>query len=190
MSDDPAELKKKAEKREKQRLATKKCRAKQKIEQRTQALPTQDNSDQDPLNDTLRLLDEQKVHCMDLEMQSMRCEMLANRYEMQNRKLNEIVDKQTTQIAGLNALVDEKGDFIKELAEFIKELAAGKGDFVNVKEFVSSSPSPPAQESKCNEYGDVGLRRGGGRKRDPYKWFNSLDESKAAEICAMCSKRS
>jgi hypothetical protein len=83
----------------------------------------------------------------------------------------------------------EKGDFIKELADFIKELAAAKGDFVKVKEFVSSSPSPPAQESKCNEYGDVGLRRGGGRKRDPYKWFNSLDESKAAEICAMCSER-
>ena len=181
MSDDPAELKKRAEKREKQRLATKKCRAKQKIEQRTQALPTQDNSNQDPLHDAFRLIDEQDVHCM--EMVSNRHEMLSHRYEMQNRKLNEIVDKQATQIAGLNALVNEKGDFIKELA-------AAKGDFVNVKEFVSSSPSPPAQESKCNEYGDVGLRRGGGRKRDPYKWFNSLDESKAAEICAMCSKRS
>ena len=56
MSDDPAELKKKAEKREKQRLATKKCRAKQKIEQRTQALPTQDNSNQDPLHDAFRLI--------------------------------------------------------------------------------------------------------------------------------------
>ena len=127
---------------------------------------------------------------MEVKMQCTEVNMLATRYEMQNRKLNEIVDKQATQIAGLNALVDEKGDFIKELADFIKELAAAKGDFANVKEFVSSSPSPPAQESKCNEYGDVGLRRGGGRKRDPYKWFNSLDESKAAEICAMCSKRS
>ena len=190
MSDDPAELKKKAEKREKQRLATKKCRAKQKIKQRTQALPTQDNSNQDPLHDAFRLLDEQEVHCMKEKMVSKRYEMLSNEYEMQSRKLKEIVDKQATQIAGLNALVDEKGDFIKELADFIKELAAAKGDFVKVKEFVSSSPPPPAQESKCNEYGDVGLRRGGGRKRDPYKWFNSLDESKAAEICAMCSKRS
>jgi hypothetical protein len=112
MSDDPAELKKRAEKREKQRLATKKCRAKQKIEQRTQALPTQDNSNQDPLHDAFRLIDEQDVHCMKVEM-------LSHRYEMQNRKLNEIVDKQATQIAGLNALVDEKGDFIKELADFI-----------------------------------------------------------------------
>ena len=120
---------------------------------------------------------------MEVNMQCNEVNMLATRYEMQNRKLNEIVDNQATQIAGLNALVDEKGDFIKELA-------AAKGNFVKVKEFVSSSPSPPAQESKCNEYGDVGLRRGGGRKRDPYKWFNSSDESKAAEICAMCSKRS
>ena len=187
MADDPAELKKKAEKREKQRLATKKCREKQRLATK----PTQeDNSNQDPLNDAFRLLDKQELHCMELKMHCKEVEMFATRYEMQNRKLNEIVDKQATQIAGLNALVDEKGDFIKELADFIKELAAIKGDIVNVKEFVSSSPSPPAQESKCNEYGDVGLRRGGGRKRDPYKWFNSLDESKAAEICAMCSKRS
>jgi hypothetical protein len=77
------------------------------------------------------------------KMVSKRYEMLSNEYEMQNRKLNEIVDKQATQIAGLNALVDEKGDFIKELADFIKELAAAKGDFVNAKEFVSSSPCPP-----------------------------------------------
>ena len=70
MSDDPAELKKRAEKREKQRLATKKCRAKQKIEQRTQALPTQDNSNQDPLHDAFRLLDEQEVHCMKEKMVS------------------------------------------------------------------------------------------------------------------------
>jgi hypothetical protein len=157
------------------------------------ALPTQeDNRNQDPLTDAFRLLlDEQEVHCMKVKIVSNRYEMLSNRYEMQNQKLNEIVDKQgATQIAGLNALVDKNGDFIKELADFIKELAAVKGDFVKVKEFVSSSPSPPAQESKCNEYGDVGLRRGGSRKRGPYKWFNSLDESKAAEICAMCSKRS
>jgi hypothetical protein len=103
---------------------------------------------------------------MKVEVVSNRYEMLSNRYEMQNWKLNEVVDKQATQIAGLNALVDEKGDFIKELADFIKELAAAKGDFVKVKEFVSSSPSPPAQESKCNECGDVGLRRGGGRKAE------------------------
>ena len=191
MADDPAELKKKAEKREKQRLATKKCREKQRLATKTQELPTQeDNSNQDPLNYAFRLLDKQELYCMEVKMQCNEVNVLATRYEIMNRKLNEIVDKQAAQIAGLNALVDEKGDFIKELAEFIKELAAGKGDFVNVKEFVSSSPSPPAQESKCNEYGDVGLRRGGGRKRDPYKWFNSLDESKAAEICAMCSKRS
>jgi len=187
MADDPAELKKKAEKREKQRLATKKCREKQRLATK----PTQeDNSNQDPLNDAFRLLDKQELHCMELKMHCMEVKVHATRYKIMNRELNEIVDKQATQIAGLNALVDEKGDFIKELADFIKELAAIKGDIVNVKEFVSSSPSPPAQESKCNEYGDVGLRRGGGRKRDPYKWFNSLDESKAAEICAMCSKRS
>jgi hypothetical protein len=174
MSDGPAELKKRAEKREKQRLATKKCREKQRLATKTQALPTQeDNSNQDPLNDAFRLLDKQELYCMGVKMYCMEVKMVATRYEMQNRKPNEIVDKQVTQIAGLNALVDEKGDFIKELADFIKELAAAKGDFVKAKEFVfvSSSPSPPAQESKCNEYGDVGLRRGGGRKRGPCKWL-------------------
>jgi hypothetical protein len=85
-------------------------------------------------------------------------------------------------------MLHAKGNFIKEQADFIKVLAAAKDDFA--KEFVSSSLSPPAQESKCNEYGDVGARRGGGRKRGPYKRFNSLGECKAAEICALCSKSS
>ena len=62
MADGPAELKKKAEKREKQRLATKKCREKQRLATK----PTQeDNSNQDPLNDAFRLLDKQELHCMD-----------------------------------------------------------------------------------------------------------------------------
>ena len=141
MADDPAELKKKAEKREKQRLATKKCREKQRLATKTQELPTQeDNSNQDPLNYAFRLLDKQELYCMEVKMQCNEVNVLATRYEMQNRKLNEIVDKQATQIAGLNALVDEKGDFIKELADFIKELAAAKkGDFVKVKELARPS---------------------------------------------------
>ena len=40
---------------------------------------------------------------MKVEMVSNRHEMLSHRYEMQNRKLNEIVDKQATQIAGRGA---------------------------------------------------------------------------------------
>jgi hypothetical protein len=46
----------------------------------------------------------------------------------------------------------------------------------------------PSHESQLNEYGDVGARRGGGRKKDPQTWFADLDASKAAEFYANHSK--
>ena len=98
-------------------------------------------------------------------------------------------DEQETQITVLNELVDQKGDFIKELAAICR-VQRQAPEPVAVRGRVSSSLNSSAQESGCNEYGDVGARRGGGRKADPYKWFNSLDASKAAELCALYSKKS
>jgi hypothetical protein len=49
--------------------------------------------------------------------------------------------------------------------------------------------SRASQESQLNEYGDVGARRGGGRKKDPKMWLANLDASKAAAFCANCSKK-
>ena len=55
---------------------------------------------------------------------------------------------------------------------------------VNHSELLAS-PSPiPSQESQLNEYGDVGARRGGGRKKDPQTWFANLDASTAAAFFA------
>jgi hypothetical protein len=42
-----------------------------------------------------------------------------------------------------------------------------------------ASPKPCSQESRLNECGDVGARRGGGRKKDPQTWLANLDASKA-----------
>jgi hypothetical protein len=47
----------------------------------------------------------------------------------------------------------------------------------------------PSQESQLNEYGDVGARRGGGRKKDPQTWFANLDASTAAAFCANYSTK-
>jgi hypothetical protein len=53
---------------------------------------------------------------------------------------------------------------------------------VNHSELLASPM--PSQESQLNEYGDVGARRGGGRKKDPQTWFANLDASTAAAFCA------
>jgi hypothetical protein len=51
------------------------------------------------------------------------------------------------------------------------------------------SPNP-SQESRLNEYDDVGARKGGDRKKDPQTWFANSDASKAAEFCANHSLKS
>jgi hypothetical protein len=58
---------------------------------------------------------------------------------------------------------------------------------VNHSELLASPR--PSQESQLNECGDVGARRGGGRKNDPQTWFANLDASTAAAFCANHSQK-
>jgi hypothetical protein len=52
---------------------------------------------------------------------------------------------------------------------------------------LSSLPLRGHHRSQLNEYGgDVGARRGGGRKKDPQTGFADLDASKAAAFYVLC----
>ena len=75
-------------------------------------------------------------------------------------------DEQETQIAMLNELIDQKGDFIKELADICR-VQRQAPEPVAVRGRVSSSLNSSAQESGCNEYGDVGARGGGAERQIP-----------------------
>jgi hypothetical protein len=85
---------------------------------------------------------------------------------------------------GLNELCDSQSACIREVRGGLREPNERKSGSIQEPVHVSHSEllaSPrPSQESQLNGYGDVGARRGGGRKKDPQTWFANLDASTAA----------
>ena len=89
---------------------------------------------------------------------------------------------------GLNELCNSQSACIREVRDDLRESNERKSGSIQEPVQVSHSEllaSPrPSQESQLNEYGDVGARRGGGRKKDPQTWFANLDASTAAAFFA------
>jgi hypothetical protein len=96
---------------------------------------------------------------------------------------------------GLNELCGSKSASIQFLRDVLREPSESKiSSFqvpaqINHSELLAFPKLPPSQESRINEYGDVGARRGGDRKKGPQKCFADLDldASKAAGFCAIHS---
>jgi hypothetical protein len=90
---------------------------------------------------------------------------------------------------GLSELCDSQSACIREVRDGLRESNERKSGSiqepvqVNHASELLASPRP-SQESQLNEYGDVGARGGGGRKKDPQTWFANLDASKAAAFYA------
>ena len=88
----------------------------------------------------------------------------------------------------LNELCDSQSACIREVRDDLSESNERKSG--SIQEPVQANHSEllaspmPSQESQLNEYGDVGARRGGGRKKDPQTWFANLDASTAAAFFA------
>ena len=104
-----------------------------------------------------------------LELQAAQREEQIRGLERQNMRLNELCDSQS-------ACIREVGDY---LTADIERKSGSIQDPVQV-----NHSEIPSQESQLNEYGDVGARRGGGRKKDPQTWFANLDASTAAAFFA------
>jgi uncharacterized protein (DUF3084 family) len=114
-----------------------------------------------------------------LKLQAAQREEQIRGLERQNKGLNELCDSQSACIrevcGGLRESNERKSASIQEPVQ------------VNHSELLASPR--PSQESQLNEHGDVGARRGGGRKKDPPTWFANLDASTAAAFCANRSKK-
>jgi hypothetical protein len=110
-----------------------------------------------------------------LELQAAQREEHIRELERQNKGLNELCDSQSACA-------------IREVRDGLRESNARKSGSIQEPVQVNHSEllaSPrPSQESQLNEYGDVGARRGGGRKKYPQTWFANLDASTAAAFCA------
>jgi hypothetical protein len=84
-------------------------------------------------------------------------------------------------ISGIEEPCDSKSASIQFLRDVLREYSDNNSNpvlepvQVNHSELLASPR--PSQESQLNECGDVGARRGGGRKKDPQTWFANLDAS-------------
>ena len=127
------------------------------------------------------MLDQQDRIISELESQAAQREEQIRGLERQIRGLER-------QNMRLNELCDSKSAFIREVRDDLRESNERKSGSIQEPVQVSHSEllaSPmPSQESQLNEYGDVGARRGGGRKKDPQTWFANLDASTAAAFFA------
>ena len=81
-------------------------------------------------------------------------ESLCDKYRHLYEKQRAANDEQETQITILDELIDQKGDFIKELADICR-VQRQAPEPVAVRGYVSPSLTSSAQENGCNEYGDV-----------------------------------
>ena len=122
---------------------------------------------------TWGMLDQQDRIISELESQAAQREEQIRGLERQNMRLDELC-----------------GSYHKELCDYLREPIERKSGSiqdpvqVNHSELLASPSPMPSQESQLNEYGDVGARRGGGRKKDPQTWFANLDASTAAAFFA------
>ena len=117
------------------------------------------------------MLDQQDRIISELELQAAQREEQIRGLERQNMRLNELCDSYYKELRDyLTADIERKSGSIQDPVQ------------VNHSELLASPM--PSQESQLNEYGDVGARRGGGRKKDPQTWFANLDASTAAAFFA------
>jgi uncharacterized protein (DUF3084 family) len=99
-----------------------------------------------------------------LKLQAAQREEQIRGLERQNKGLNELCDSQS-------ACIREVRDDLREPNER-QSGSTQEPAQVNHSELLASPR--PSQESQLNEYGDVGARRGGGRKKDPLPKHGSL----------------
>jgi hypothetical protein len=180
--DQPGDLKKLEKRREQNRLAKKRSREKKKHDQVRNEGKAEEEKEQEgggQFARTWEMLDQQKGISdqqdriiSELELQAAQREQEQIRgLERQNMRLNELCDS-----------------YYKGLCDYLTESIERKSGSIQDPVQVSHSEllaSPmPSQESQLNECGDVGARRGGGRKKDPQTWFANLDASTAAAFFA------
>ena len=120
------------------------------------------------------IISEQESQAAQREEQIRGLERQIRGLERQNMRLNELCDSQS-------ACIREVGDY---LTEGVEGKSGSIQDPVQVSHSELLASPMPSQESQLNECGDVGARRGGGRKKDPQTWFANLDASTAAAFFA------
>ena len=182
--DRPGDPKKAEKRREQNRLAKKRSREKKKHDQvrnEGKAEEEKEREGGDQFARTWGMLDQQDRIISELESQAAQREEQIRGLERQIRGLER-------QNMRLNELCDSKSAFIREVRDDLRESNERKSGSIQEPVQVSHSEllaSPrPSQESQLNEYGDVGARRGDGRKKDPQTWFANLDASTAAAFFA------
>ena len=100
-----------ADRKERNRLAVRRSRVRKKLEKQDQPTDKEETTSSDELlGYAVNILDKTVEHTEDWELL---CDKYMHLYEKQ-RAAN---DEQETQITILNELVDQKGDFIKQLAD-------------------------------------------------------------------------
>ena len=180
--DQPGDPKKAEKRREQNRLAKKRSREKKKHDQVRNEGKAEEEKEREEVYQFARtwgMLDQQDRIISELELQAAQREEQIRGLERQNKGLNELCDSQSACIrgvcGGLRESNERKSGSIQEPVQ------------VSHSELLASPR--PSQESQLNEYGDVGARRGGGRKKDPQTWFANLDASTVAAFCASCSTK-
>ena len=160
---------KKVEKRREQnRSAKKRSREKKKHDQVRNEGKAEEEKEQeggDQFARTWGMLDQQKGISdqqdriiSELELQAAQQEEQIRGLERQNMRLNELCDSYYKELRDyLTADIERKSGSIQDPVH------------VNHSELLASPSPMPSQESQLNEYGDVGARRGGGRKKETPK---------------------
>ena len=163
--DQPGDPKEVEKRREQNRLAKKRSREKKKHDQVRNEGKAEEEKEREEVYQFARIwryIDQQDRIISKLESQAAQREEQIRGLERQNMRLDELCDS-----------------YHKELCDYLRETNERKSGSIQDPVQVSHSEIP-SQESQLNEYGDVGARRGGGRKKDPQTWFANLDTSTAA----------
>jgi uncharacterized coiled-coil protein SlyX len=181
--DQPGDPKKAEKRREQNRLAKKRSREKKKHDQVRNEGKAEEEKEREEVYQFARIwryIDQQDRLISKLESHAAQQDRIISTLESQAAQREE-------QIRGLerqNMRLDELcGSYRKELRDYLRETNERKSGSIQDPVQVNHSEIP-SQESQLNEYGDVGARRGGGRKKDPQTWFANLDASTAAAFFA------
>ena len=178
--DQPGDPKKAEKRREQNRLAKKRSREKKKHDQVRNEGKAEEEKEREEVYQfarTWRYIDQQDGMLDQQDGIISKLELQAAQREEQIRGLER-----------LNELCNSQSACIREVRDDLRESNERKSGSIQEPVQVNHSEllaSPrPSQESQLNEYGDVGARRGGGRKKDPQTWFANLDASTAAAFFA------
>ena len=181
--DRPGDPKKAEKRREQNRLAKKRSREKKKHDQVRNEGKAEEEKEREEVYQFARtwryidqqdgmldqqdgIISEQEAVIAELKSQAAQWKSQAAQWQRQNMRLDELC-----------------GSYRKELRDYLRETNERKSGSIQDPVQVNHSEIP-SQESQLNEYGDVGARRGGGRKKDPQTWFANLDASTAAAFFA------